>query len=237
MSIFDLFKTQQPVTAASSGAPVQTQQTAADTTNSNTTPVAASFNQEEDDFWNNPTPVENPNQLNFDITPQQLAEIAGKIDYTQIISPEIRQRIAAGGEDAMAATLEAMNLLGRQTYQHNALATTKLIQKAVQASEANLDQRIAKQFKLLGLSEGVIESNPMLENPSFKPVVDLVKNQILIKYPNASKAELNTMLNRRLAQMGEAFNPELSKKANANSAGLQLQDQSKETNWIDYLSD
>lgn len=235
MSIFDLFKTQQP---AQQPVPVaQGQQPTADNPATTDPNPAASSKQEFDDFWNNPEPVENPNQLNFDITPQQLAEIAGKIDYTQIISPEIRQRIAAGGEDAMAATLEAMNLLGRQTYQHNALATTKLIQKAVQATESNLDQRIAKQVKLLGLSEGVTESNPNLENPAFKPIVDLAKTQILAKYPNASKSELNTMLNRYLNKMGEAFNPELSKKANANSAGLQLQDQSKETNWIDYLSD
>lgn len=166
------------------------------------------------DLWNT-DPNANTGQtpaLNFNLDPAKLAEIAGKIDYASMVSPELRARIAAGGEDAVAATMESLNIVNRATYQQNALATTKLIEAAVKNTEATIEQKIKSQFKLLGL-EDQVASNPALKNPAFAPLVDAAKQQLVVKYPNATPAELNQMLNRYLNSAATAFAPEMAAKA------------------------
>lgn len=173
--------------------------------------------------------------LNFNLDPEQLAQIAGKIDYSTAITPEIRQRIAQGGEDAMAATLEAMNLVGRQGYQQNAIATTKLIEAAVKDTKATMGEEIKKQIRLMGLSDSVAESNPALSNPAFAPIVAAAKQQIITKFPNATQAEQLKMLNQYLNKAGEAFNPDLVKKANAPRDQFGNSHEETNVDWLAFL--
>lgn len=188
-------------------------------------------------LWQNDANADTQGGINFNLDPAQLAEIAGKIDYSQAVTPEIRQRLAMGGEDAVAATMEALNAVNRMSYQQNAVATTKLIEAAVKSTESSMDAKIAKTIKSMGLAENVAASNPMLSNPAFKPIVDAAKQQIITKFPNASQQELNKMLNQYLARAGEAFNPELAKRANA-PAGYSdtIANAQQEQDWAAWLS-
>ena len=190
-----------------------------------------------DTLW---TPDDSANKgqgLNFNIDPAQLAEIAGKIDYTQAITPEIRQRLAMGGEDAVAATMEALNVVNRLGYQQNAIATTKLIEAAVKNTEAAMDEKIQRTIKSMGLAENVTASNPALSNPAFAPVVKAAQQQIIAKFPNATQAELNQYLNRYLTDMGAAFNPDLVKKASAPASFSNTVSNSQpEQDWSAWLS-
>jgi len=203
-------------------------------------PAPAPAVEEPDPFetlWQTDPNSSGQQGLNFNLDPNQLAEIAGKIDYTQAITPEIRQRLAMGGEDAVAATLEALNATSRLAYQQNAMATTKLIEAAVKSTESSMDERIAKTIKSMGLAENVQASNPMLTNPAFAPIVKAAQQQIIAKFPNASQQELNKYLNQYLAKAGEAFNPDLVKKANA-PAGFsnQIANAQPETDWSAWLT-
>lgn len=188
-------------------------------------------------LWQNDDAGGQQGGINFNLDPAQLAEIAGKIDYSQAVTPEIRQRLAMGGDDAVSATMEALNAVNRMSYQQNAVATTKLIEAAVKSTEASMDAKIAKTIKSMGLAENVSASNPMLSNPAFAPIVKAAQQQIITKFPNASQAELNTMLNQYLAKAGEAFNPELTKRANA-PAGYSntIANTQQEQDWGAWLS-
>lgn len=173
--------------------------------------------------------------LNFNLDPEKLATIAGKIDYASAITPEIQQRLAMGGDDAVKATLEALNVVGRQTYQQNAMATSKLIEAAVASTKASMADEVKKQIRLMGLSDGITESNPALSNPAFAPIVSAAKQQIVAKFPNASQQELNKMLNQYLTKAGEAFNPELVKKANAPAGTFGNPNAEPDTDWLAFL--
>lgn len=175
--------------------------------------------------------------LDFNLDSNKLAEIAGNIDYTQSITPELRQRIAMGGDDAVAATLEAMNIMSRQNYQQNAVATTKLIEAAVAAQTDKLTAQIDQRLKLSGLNEA-LASNPALSSPKYAPVVDAVKHAIVLKYPNATQAEINKMTTNYLQDLGSDMNPELAKRANAksNNGAINLNNLQPETDWYEYLN-
>lgn len=237
MSFLDnIFKT-APATPA---APAPQPAPAADPTATNTMPNDPATNQapapkdEFESLWqtdNNST----SQGLNFNLDPEQLSQIAGKIDYSQAITPEIRQRLALGGEEAVAATLEALNLVSRQNYQQNAIATTKLIEAAVKSTEASMDTRIQKQIRLMGLSDGVTASNPALSNPAFSPIVEAAKQQIVAKFPNATQQELNKMLGQYLSKAGEAFNPDLVKKANTPVGPLGANSADQDVDWLAFL--
>jgi len=188
-------------------------------------------------LWQNDDKQGSQQGINFNLDPAQLAEIAGKIDYSQAVTPEIRQRLAMGGEDAVAATMEALNAVNRMSYQQNAVATTKLIEAAVKSTEASMDEKIQRTIKSMGLAENVTATNPALSNPAFAPIVKAAQQQIIAKFPNASQADLNKMLNQYLEKAGEAFNPGMMKKANA-PAGYSntIANTQQEQDWAAWLS-
>jgi hypothetical protein len=172
-----------------------------------------------DTLWDT-TPNSNAasNALDFNIDPVKLAEIAGKLDYSQVITPELRQQLAAGGDDAVAATVDIINQVQRLGYQQNAMATTKLIEAAVRSTEASLDDRISKRLKLAGLDESLSESHPALSDPKFAPVVGAIKQQIVTKFPNASKADIQKMTVSYLENMSASLNPGMAERANSNNS-------------------
>jgi hypothetical protein len=204
----------------------------------NPTPAAPAAQPDPfETLWQNDDKQGSQGGINFNLDPAQLAEIAGKIDYSQAVTPEIRQRLAMGGEDAVAATMEALNAVNRMSYQQNAVATTKLIEAAVKSTEASMDEKIQRTIKSMGLAENVTATNPALSNPAFAPIVKAAQQQIIAKFPNASQADLNKMLNQYLEKAGEAFNPGMMKKANA-PAGYSntIANTQQEQDWAAWLS-
>lgn len=193
-----------------------------------------------DTLWAAPENTD-PNKvapLNFDIDASKLAEIAGKIDYSQAITPEIRQRIAAGGEDGVAATMEAINAANRLSFQQSAMATSKLIEAAITNTAATMDDKINAKIKLLGLNDALQQNNPAINNPRYAPIVAALKEQIITKYPNATQSEIAKMTTTYLERMAEDMNPALVKKANTNTqVGLgNLASLQPETDWLDWLN-
>jgi hypothetical protein len=192
-----------------------------------------------DNLWKNDPNAPKPQPgMDFSINPQQLADIAGKIDYRQAITPEIRARIAAGGEDGLAATMEAINVANQMNFQQTAIASTRLIEAAITATESTLDSKIDARLKLGGLNESLNTENPALSNPRYAPLVNMAKQEILAKFPNASQAEIAKYTTRYLQEFAASANPDLVKKANTNTqVGLgNLNNMQPETDWAEWLN-
>jgi hypothetical protein len=188
-------------------------------------------------LWEN-TPEELAAQdtsLNFNITPEQLATISDKLDFSSVVTPELRQRIAAGGEDAMAASMEMQNLVARAVYQQNALATTKLVEAAHARSQATIGAQIDQRFKAMGLAENTAINNPALTNPAVAPIVKNVQQQILQKFPQATSQEIQAKTNEYLNELGKALNPAVAKQAAAPQVRGVIPQQ-QETDWASYFS-
>lgn len=157
------------------------------------------------DLWE---PIKNaaPDGKPAAIDPTKLQEVIGKADFTKAISQDNLAAIAAGGEGALKATMDALNVVARQVMTQSTLTSNNMINdavaKALEAQTAKLPQMMKEQ----GLSES-LSVNPVFSNPAVKPVIDAVKSQLAGKYPNASVQELTTMANNFVTTMAESFIP------------------------------
>lgn len=247
MSLFDsLFQTKQAAPVAPAAQAPAATIPAAPTTPAGTTSTAGTVattpspDTPLDTFkglWeNDPNAAPLHQGMNFDVTPQQLAEIAGKIDFASVVPGTIHERIAAGGEDAIKASMEMQNMIARAVYSQNAMATTKLVEAATAKANEGIDAMIERKMKLMGLAENSATLNPALSNPAVAPLVDVIQQRFVQKFPNASSAEINRKVNEYFSQVGAAFNPEMAAKATSNSAKQGFQSLQPETDWSLFLS-
>jgi hypothetical protein len=188
------------------------------------------------DLWqNDPNAAPAPAPMDFSVSPEALATMAGKLDFAALVPQTIHDRIAAGGSDAGAAANEMQNIIARAVFQHNALATTKLVEAATIKAQEGFESLIDKKLKLAGLAETTATSHPALSNPAVAPVVDVIQQRIIQKYPQASSSEIKEKLNEYLNLMGTAFNPTMASKANTPVQTLASNSTQKETDWAAYL--
>ena len=155
MSIFDMFKTDNSSSTASTAGSAQAataQQLPPNVDAGITTPATAPATPPAplDDFknlWqNDPNATVTQPGINFNITPEQLTAISGQLDYSAMLTPELQQRIAAGGEDAIKANTELMQSIARANFEHNTLASTKLVEAALAKFTDQLDTTLASKM-------------------------------------------------------------------------------------------
>lgn len=143
----------------------------------------------------------------FNVDPAKLHEAAAQTDFTKVITPELRQKLAAGGEEAIAANLEVMNKIAQANFAHSALATTKIVEQVVDKLAAKHEAQIAAMLKQSKISDNLTQENPLLDNPAVAPLVKAMKDQFTAKYPNASPAEISTMTKDYFKQVATVFSP------------------------------
>jgi hypothetical protein len=185
-------------------------------------------------LWENTPDTNTPAGLNFNIQPEQLSEIASKMDFASLIPNDIQQRIIAGGEDALKATLEAQNITSRAVFQQSAMATTKLVEAASKNAEDRITASLESKFKLMGLKDHLQTTNPALQDPSLRPIVDNVQQQIVKKFPQASSREIQEMTDRYFNDIAGKLAPGMKQASNVpvQQVGAHT---AKETDWAAYL--
>lgn len=145
------------------------------------------------DLWKN-APVD-PNAPVDDgtvfgkVNGDDLMKAASNMDFTKSVSPELQARIAAGGEDGVKASMEAMSLVSRQTYAQASFATTKLIEQAIAKNNAKLESKLPSALRNHN-TESLIKENPVLSHPAAAPMVAGLVSQFQTKFPDASPAEI-----------------------------------------------
>lgn len=164
-------------------------------------------------LWDTPA---NPDQTNkslfANIDPAKIQEAAGKIDFAKVVSPEILTRIQAGGADASVALMEAMNRTAQTVYGQSAVATTQIVDRAVQEAVSRFEQSLPNQIKKQTASESLRAQNKMLSNPAIAPVVNAVQAQLNNQFPNASTEELNQMTMQYMQQFADVVAPKKAPK-------------------------
>jgi hypothetical protein len=168
-------------------------------------------------------------QYNF--TPEQLAEVTNKIDYSSYFTPEVKAAIVQGGESAIQATVDLNNSIARDMFAKNLVSTAKLMEHYSSQANSKLDAMMAEKFKSLNADNFIQSNNPALNAPEIKPVVDMVKSQIQTKFPNANQQEINTMLGDYFQRVGGAFGltKETPQQAQQRQAPV-------DQDWMSYLN-
>lgn len=171
------------------------------------------------------TPATDPNKSADDgnqntLTPEKMLEAAGKIDFKRVLDQDSLRKIAAGGDEAVAAMAELLNKTAQTVYGQSTVVAQKLIETQVQKARDEFAAQIPGLVKKQTMQENLFTDNPAFKKPSVAPVVTAIQSQLALKYPGATAAELNQMAKDFLKQAAEDFNPTPKKEPTAAERGV-----------------
>lgn len=177
------------------------------------------------------TPVQgqqqNQGQPLFNVDQNKMLEAARNQNFKPIASPEQMQAILAGGEQAAAAMMDLMNDTAQRVYAQSAFASTKLIERGLETSNFAKADALPEAIRRHTTTATMRESNPLFSNPAVQPMIDMAKQQILVKYPNATPSEVAALANDYISSFAEAVN-------GPKQAAAQAKTTSRETDWSTF---
>lgn len=220
MGIMDMFKTVQPAAPVTPAQPGNIPEAAAAATALPTPGTAASgalpsgaadpAKSPLDAFeklWETVKPEGDGNNGYFNVNMEALNKAAAGQDFTAALTPEKMAAIAAGGEPAIKAMMEAMNTVAQATYANSALVTTKIVERALNDAESRYAATLPSLMKKHNLSDSLRTENPAFSHPAAQPVIKALEAQLTVKYPDATAAELRDQALQYLTALGALFNP------------------------------
>jgi hypothetical protein len=154
------------------------------------------------------------------LTPEKMLEAAGKIDFKRVLDQDSLRKIAAGGDEAVAAMAELLNKTAQTVYGQSTVVAQKLIETQVQKARDEFTSQLPSLVKKQTMQESLLAENPAFKKPSVAPVVTAIQNQLATKYPNATAAELNAMAKDYLKAAAEDFNPTPKAQPTAAERGV-----------------
>lgn len=163
------------------------------------------------------------------ITPEKMLEAAGKVDFTKNLSPEIIQKLQAGGAEAVQASLEIQNTVARQVYGQSLVVTQKLIERAVEQAQERFAAQIPNLVKSQSAQEALAAANPAFKNPAVAPVVEAVKSQLQLKFPKATSQEIANMAQEYFREAAGVFAGKPPTPQSQSASG-QAED------WMDWIN-
>lgn len=161
------------------------------------------------DIWDTSAQPGAQGQPLFNISQEKVMEAARKQDFiAQAATKEQLDKIMAGGAEAAQAMMEIMNTVAQNSFAQSALAATKLIDGALDkggfARLSDVDTRV----KNISVTNTLQQENPVFAHPAAQPMLDAVKNQLMVKYPNATPNELTAMAKNYLTEFVTAATPQ-----------------------------
>lgn len=154
------------------------------------------------------------------LTPEKMLEAAGKVDFKRVLDQDSLRKIAAGGDEAIAALSELLNKTAQTVYGQSTVVAQKLIESQVSKAREEFTAQLPGLVKKQTMQDSFMTDNPAFKKPSVAPVVTAIQNQLASKYPNATASELNAMAKDYLRAAAEDFNPAPKKELTAAEQGV-----------------
>lgn len=164
------------------------------------------------DLWN-PVPASKgvdttlPQHMFAGTDPAKMLESARKVSFADQIPQEVLAKITAGGPDAAAAFMAALNDVGQRSYAQSSFATTKIVEAALAKFQEGMDNRLPSAIKKHQVSDTIRQSNPALQHPAAAPILAALQEQFTVKYPNATVDELRDMAGKYLTNFAALAAP------------------------------
>lgn len=155
----------------------------------------------------------------FNLDPAKMLEAAKTIPFTNAVTPEQMAAITKGGPEAAQAMQDVMQTVAATTMMQSAITTGNMVETAVKKATADIEKRIPGMVKGQNLREGVAAENPALSHPSTQPFVNLLQSQMQVKYPNATVAELRSMVSQYFDGLAGIIKPGATPKNQDAAAG------------------
>lgn len=242
MSIMDMFKSftgaapqQQQQAPAGTGMPGNIPPAAAGTNPTNPTvpatdasgaavgtnsPVVAAPMAEFADLWKPSETNSNDSAAGIlgNIDPAKVMEVAGKTDFSKVVTQDTMQKISAGGPEAMEAMMEAMNKMAQTVYGQAAIASSKIVEQASTKMEERFATKMQSEMRRNTVSENLRNENPIFNNPAVAPLISAMEQQFTVKYPQASAKEITEMAKNYISGIGSAFSPQTASQSESSVA-------------------
>ena len=178
-------------------------------------------------------PIQNtPDAPMFSYDPQKMLEHARKMDFTKTVTPDMLQKVAAGGEDAVKAMVQIMNTVGQEAFANAAVAAAKLTEHGLTKAESKFADKLPNFFKQQNVTES-LRQEKLLQHPAVAPMVDSVKQQIISKYPDASGEQIKEMVVTYFQNFAKSFVPTDESSSQRSIPGNRKQDN---TDWSRFFS-
>lgn len=175
-------------------------------------------------LWETPAtdpnaPSQDPNNYFATLDPAKVMESAKKVNFAnQQVTPEMLAEVAKGGPDAVKVMLGLINQSSQAVYGQSALATASIVQKALDAQREQFQKQLPGLLKSHLVTDSLATENPIFTNPALAPMVEMARNQVLQKFPNATQTEVKQQVVTFFNAMQSALAPKSVKAGSGNSS-------------------
>ena len=176
------------------------------------------------DIWktDGTAPPATVSELFAGLDPKKIMESASKVDFTKAVTPDILAKIQAGGPEAQAALLQALNSVTQQGYAQSTMATAKLVEHALTKAKEIQDAQLPAMVKRFSVNESLMTENPLLQNPALQPLAGALQEQLIRKNPNASAQEIQQQVMDYFQALGQSFAPKPPETPASRSAAKEM---------------
>jgi hypothetical protein len=169
-------------------------------------------------------------EFNFSFDQNKVDASINGLDFTKAITPELMGKIAAGGADAQAALLQAMNIVGQQAAKTALMASTRITESGIRTNGQRIRDNLPHLVRNEAVSSTLREDNPLFNDPSTAPMMELITQQMTQKFPNATPAEIRA--NARVYMANFAKNAaEFTGKQISDAPPVDRNAKSTQTDW------
>lgn len=151
-----------------------------------------------------PTNKADPSLAPTPLVASEIQALVAKQDFSAMITPEM---LATVPEEQHAAFTSAMNLVAQNVMTQSTMVNSKLNAQSIEQAEKRFAATLPELLRKQAVTNHANETNPLLNNPAIKPVVEATRTQLLQQYPNATQAQITEMTENYITQMGAAFAP------------------------------
>ena len=249
MGIMDMFRSATPMPSqAVPGIPPQQQQAAAlpqpgnlpaaqtpemkqaDSGKAPGTDIEKSLAAGFGDLWQIPSTQRGiePQPIKFNIDPAKVRQAAGQYDFTKVVTPELMEKINAGGTEAMSAMLAAMNAMGQEVFTQSSIASGMVTERASEAARLRALEGVPGLVRSQNVRNALREDNPLFQDPATAPMLQMLEQQALQKFPNATAQQISDYAKQYLLSFATNAQKLLGEPTPANKA---LDARGKEIDW------
>lgn len=162
------------------------------------------------------------------VDPNKLMEAARKTNFSGAITKDMMIKIQAGGQEGAEAFQQGMNAVAQTVFANSALATTKIVEQALEKQRKSFEEKLPGIIKQHAVSDSLRNENPIFNDPAVAPLIKAMEHQFAQKYPNATASELTQHAKTYIAGLGTVFSPQTKEDTNKTQTA-------DETDWSKFF--
>lgn len=130
-------------------------------------------------------------------TEPNYVELAKKFDFTRILNQEVVAKALGGDQQAFS---QILNSVSQASFAASAKLAHQLAKRAAQQERETLMGLLPGEFRKFALRDTPSE-NPTLSHPAVAPLIDAVKSQMAVKFPEATTEDINKKAKEYISTM------------------------------------